>query len=129
MSSEQLTTLAPNRMPSTGFFDAEYLELEGNNARALVLGLTGVDFTTNLSVTAGHKHDDSDSRITWKQIWTFLLSNGGAGAAVGAAPSECYDAALIQETSFIKIARGRVFLAPIEASQILPRIRVSNDNS
>ncbi len=127
--SEALTTHAPNRMPATSFFNSDILEVCKNNTQAQVLGLTGVAFTTNLTVTEGHTHDTADNRIKWKQLYSFPLLNNGAGSSVGVAPNECNDALLINQTSFTLVAICRLFVSSIDATQIIPRFKVSNDNS
>lgn len=127
--SESLTTHAPNRLPSTSFFNNDILEVCKNNTQASFLGLTGTNFTADEVVTLGHTHDTADNRITWKLLYSFPLCNNGAGPSVGGAGNECNDALLINHTSFTLVAICRLFLSSIDASQIESHFKVSNDNS
>jgi len=126
--SEPLTTYAPNHLALTSFYESGILEVSKYNTQALYLGLTGLNFTTDETITVGHKHDDEDSRLSWHQVATFPLLNQGAPTII-AAPDEAYDAVQIDTTGFVVLAVLRLFVSPIEASQIVPRIKVSNDNS
>lgn len=126
--SEALTTHAPNRLPLTSFFSNDILEVSKYNTQALFLGLTGTSFTTDETITGGHVHDDADSRLKWKQLYSYPLSNNGAGS-IGAAPSEAWDALLIDQTSFTRVLACRLFVSLTDAAIIVPRVKVSNDNS
>lgn len=123
-----LTTLAPNRIPTTGFLDSELLEVCKLNAQALVLGATGVNHSADLTVSAGHTHNTPSTRLAWRQIASHLFVNN-EGFTVGAAPAECYDATLVSLASTIEIAALRLWVNALELADIIPRVRVSNDNS
>lgn len=126
--AEKLTTWPPNKLPATAFLDSEVLRVAKQNTQAIVLGATGFQLTTDLTVTEGHKHETSTTRLSWRQIATHVLLNHGADS-IGAAPDECWDAVLIDGTSPIELASIRLWLTEAEASDLIPRVRVSNDNS
>jgi hypothetical protein len=127
---EHVTTFPPNWLPLTGFFDAGIFEVCRNNLGALVLGATGDKHTADLTVSAGHKHDGLYSRLRWRQIASFpFVNNGQAVASVGAAPDECYDALVLNSATTQVLAQCRFWGARIDVERIIPRLRVSNDNS
>jgi len=125
---ENLTTFAPNRLPLTGYLDVETHEVCKHNAQALFLGATGDTLAADETISAGHKHEDATTRLAWRQICTHLLHNSGA-SAIGVAPEECYDAVIIDGTSSIELASVRLWLTAAELVDVIPRLRVSNDNS
>ena len=127
MTTEKLTTYAANALPLTSFFDQNVLERCKNNAQALVLGATGAALTTDLTVSAGHKHDTSAGKIIWRQICAYPFFNNGA-ASIGAAPDECYDALKINATSETDYARLRLWLTAGQAATLTARVRVSHAN-
>jgi hypothetical protein len=49
-------------------FGAVLAEISRRNHEALVLSATGKELEADLVVTAGHKHNDGDSRILWQQL-------------------------------------------------------------
>jgi len=125
---ENLTTFAPNRLPLTGYLDVETHEVCKHNAQALYLGATGDTLAADETISAGHKHEDAATRLTWRQIATFPLHNDGA-SSVGTAPDECYDAVIIDNAVNVNMATCRLWLTAAELVDVIPRVRVSNDNS
>ena len=125
---ETLTTFAANRHGPLQFLSSELLEVAKNNAQALALGATGANMTADLTVSAGHTHESADTRLSWRQICTHPLHNNEANS-IGAAPDECYDAVLIDSTTPINLASVRLWLSAVEAGDVIPRLRASNDNS
>ncbi len=57
-------------------------EFSRRNSDALVLSATGVDLDSNLTVSAGHKHDDRDTSLDWMASQSFLFA-AGAGVTGG----------------------------------------------
>lgn len=125
---ENLTTFAPNRLPLTGYLDVETHEVCKHNAQALYLGATGDTLAADETISAGHTHEDTATRLAWKQIATFPLHNQQA-TAVGTAPDERYDAAIVSSASAVPLAWVRLWLTAAELVDVIPRLRVSNDNS
>lgn len=128
--SADLTTFADNRSPVGGFFESEIMEVCRDNAAAIVLGATGAAHTADLAVSAGHKHDSTDTRLAWKQIATHLLGPSSASVgAFGTAPDETVDAVIIDSATTADFAVLRLWLTATEVADVIPRVRVSNDNS
>jgi len=125
---ENLTTFAPNRLPLTDYLSVETHEIVKHNAQALFLGATDGALTTDETISAGHKHASGATRLAWKQLHTFQLFNS-EGAVVGTAPEECFDACLISSTSSVELAGLHLFISAADAAILIPRVRVSNDNS
>lgn len=127
-----LTTWAPNRLPPTSFFDLGILEVSANNNKSLVLGATSDLFTSDLTVTAGHLHTSADTRLKWRQIATFPMVNNGNTfpPSVGSAPDECIDSWIVTDAGAVREkCILRLFLNAYELGDLIPRVRVSNDNS
>ena len=125
---ENLTTFAPNRLPLTGYLDVETHEVCKHNAQAIYLGATGDTLAADETISAGHKHEDATTRLAWRQIATFvMLHNGGFG--IGTAPDEWVDSVMVDSASSINLAGLRLWLTPAELVDVIPRLRVSNDNS
>ncbi len=125
---ENLTTLAPNRLPLTGYLDVDTHEVCKHNAQALFLGATGDTLAADETITEGHKHEDATTRIAWRQICTHLLHNNWGGG-IGTSPDECQDAALIDAATALQLGWVRLWLTAAELEDVIPRLRVSNDNS
>ena len=125
---EYLTTFAPNTLPLTGFFDSSIVEKARNNAAALVLALTAAKHTADLAVTAGHRHDALYTRLWWRQIaqWTFA---GYSGVNVGPLPGELYGFLGLNSVATVTLAFTRGWAQPVDMSRVVPRIRITNDNS
>jgi hypothetical protein len=121
---ELLSTFPPNALTLTDYFSSSVLEVMKHNAQALVLGATGLDFTVDLVITEGHKHDAIESRLSWRQLQTYLFVNN-VGGVVGASPDECLDALAVAETAETDLARVRLWVPTLEAPGIIPRVRVS----
>lgn len=128
---ENLTTFAPNRMPLTSFFDVEFIEIAKNNLQALVLGASGANFTSDLSVSEGHKHEVDADRIRWRQLASFPLLNNGSPTfpPFGTAPDEVVDSVLINDITDIELAVLCLFVSAADAAVLVPRVKLSNDNS
>jgi len=129
---EALTTWAPNRLPPTSFFDLGILEVSANNNKSIVLGATAALFTADLTVSAGHNHVSSTTRIKWRQIASFpMLNNADAfPPAVGSAPNEAFDSWIVNAAGPVREkCTLRLFLNAYELTDLIPRVRASNDNS
>ena len=125
---EYLTTFAPNTLPLTSFFSSNLFEIARNNAAAAVLALTAAKHTADLAVSEGHLHDGLYSRLAWRQIaqWSFASIDG---ATIGTAPDECYDAMRLSSASDVRMLWSRFWASPVDMARVIPRVRVSNDNS
>lgn len=129
---EALTTWAPNRLPPTAFFDLGIFEIAANNNKSIVLGATAALFTADLTVTVGHNHRTDDTRLKWRQIATFPMVNNGDTfpPSVGSAPDECIDSWIVSNSGTVREkCTLRLFLNAYELTDLIPRVRVSNDNS
>lgn len=127
---ESLVTFASNRNPVGGFFESEILDICRGNAAALVLGATAANHTTDLTVTAGHRHDSADSRLAWRQIATHIMGPTDSGyGSFGASPDETVDSVVISSATTADVAVLRLWLTATEVADVIPRVRVSNDNS
>lgn len=128
---ENLTTFAPNRMPLTGYFDAEILEVAKNNLQALVAGAIGDNLTADLTVTEGHKHDNDAHRLLWRQLASFPLLNNCSPTfpPFGTAPDEVFDSVAIDDNSDLDLAVLCLLVTAADAAVLIPRVKVSNDNS
>lgn len=135
-NGEWLTTHAPNTLSLTSFFSGNLFQIARDNIAAIVLALTAARHTADLAVTAGHKHDAILTRIMWKQLATFHFHDAGDNAAagsglspVGTPPNECIDAIVLSSAAAQALAYCRFWAQPVDSARIIPRIRVSNDNS
>lgn len=54
-------------------FSVLLAEFSRHNSRALVLSATGRDLDEDLTVTAGHAHDDRDSSLDWMACYSVML--------------------------------------------------------
>jgi len=68
----RLRGLPANHGHETDPFGSALLEMIRRDQEALVYAATGKELDADLTVSAGHKHNDGDSRILWSMIgsWT-----------------------------------------------------------
>jgi hypothetical protein len=76
-----LRTIAANLGQESDPFGSVLSEISRRNAEAIVRSATGQDLDADLTVTAGHEHDDIASAILWHQLgsWQFAEDSDNGG--------------------------------------------------
>jgi hypothetical protein len=115
----KLRTFPNNSLGMSSFFGSAQINQMGENSKALVLGLTGETLEADLSVSAGHQHNTTGSRLRWLQLATFPFVNSSGSA------DDIEDAFCIRTTALLKRATVKLTVPSSDATHVIPRIKIS----
>lgn len=109
--TEILTTFAPNALPLTGYHSSAVAVIIKGNVQAAVLGLSGSSPAANVVVSAGHTHITQGDRLRWRQLASYGFNQ--------------YNGSGIDTTAEKNIAGFSLWLTPLDAKNVIPRLRCS----
>ena len=118
----RLRSIPGNHGHETDPFGTALYEISRRSQEAIVLSATGRELDADLTVTAGHKHDDVDGRIQWMQLGAWSCGEDGDNG--------CREASYINNTAVadLMLIPLRLPLAgaiPVN-TKLQTRFRISN---